>query len=167
MKVNKVDKKNIPNSAFDIEYRTEWRDEVDFLAERGIYYTIRKKEGEYQIPVYKYTKTADLFIALADFYLRNKRNMKSLAKYNPNVKVEQPSFLNNDNTINEKYVVDKVDNKDVKPKPVKQFKPTAEQIEKARKVLEAAADNVAELKTETVEVEIPVTLEVEVKDDTE
>lgn len=46
------EKRNIPNSAFDIEYRTEWRDEVDFLAERGIYYTIRKKEGEYQIPVY-------------------------------------------------------------------------------------------------------------------
>lgn len=139
MKVNKADKKNIPNSAFDIEYRTEWRDEVDFLAERGIYYTIRKREGEYQIPVYKYTKTADLFIALADFYLRNKRNLKSLAKYNPNLKVVQPSFLNSNNTINEKYVID---NK----KFVKQFKPSAEQIEKAKKVLEAAG-NVAENKT--------------------
>lgn len=102
----KAEKRNIPNSAFDIEYRTEWREEVDFLAERGIYYTIRKREGEYQIPVYKYTKTVDLFIALADFYLRNKRNLKSQAKYK-NPKYEQQSFINKDNTINEKFVVDK------------------------------------------------------------
>ena len=102
----KAEKRSIPNSAFDIEYRTEWREEVDFLAERGIYYTIRKREGEYQIPVYKYTKTVDLFIALADFYLRNKRNLKSQAKYK-NPKYEQQSFINKDNTINEKFVVDK------------------------------------------------------------
>ena len=101
--MTQVEKKSIPNSAFDIEYRTEWRDEVDFLAERGIYYTIRKKEGEYQIPVYKYTKTADLFVALADFYLRRKRNLRSQAKYTG--KVEQQSFLKKDNTIKEEYIV--------------------------------------------------------------
>lgn len=100
-------KRTIPNSAFDIEYRTEWRDEVDFLAERGIYYTIRKKEGEYQIPVYKYTKTVDLFIALADFYLRRKRNLRSQATYK---KFEQPSFLNKDGSINEKFVQSKQEN---------------------------------------------------------
>ena len=101
---NKVyEKRIIPNSAFDIEYRTEWRDEVDFLMERGIYYTIRKKEGEYQIPVYKYTKTADLFIALADFYMRRKRNQRSLSTYKG--KVEQQSFVNKDGTLNEKFIV--------------------------------------------------------------
>ena len=102
------EKRNIPNSAFDIEYRTEWRDEVDFLAERGIYYTIRKKEGEYQIPVYKYTKTADLFIALADFYLRKKRNLRSLATFKGKVekKPEQQSFINKDGSLNEKFVVE-------------------------------------------------------------
>lgn len=102
----KAEKRNIPNSAFDIEYRTEWRDEVDFLAERGIYYTIRKREGEYQIPVYKYTKTVDLFIALADFYLRRKRNLKSKAKYK-NPEYEQQSFLNKDNTLKDEFVVNK------------------------------------------------------------
>ena len=101
----KAEKRNIPNSAFDIEYRTEWRDEVDFLAERGIYYTIRKREGEYQIPVYKYTKTVDLFIALADFYLRRKRNLRSKAKYK-NPEYEQQSFLNKDNSLKEEFVVD-------------------------------------------------------------
>ena len=101
----RAEKRNIPNSAFDIEYRTEWRDEVDFLAERGIYYTIRKREGEYQIPVYKYTKTVDLFIALADFYLRRKRNLRSKAKYK-NPEYEQQSFLNKDNSLKEEFVVD-------------------------------------------------------------
>lgn len=95
--------KKIPNSAFDIEYRTEWRDEVDFLAKRGIYYTIRKLEGEYNIPVYKYTKTADLFVALADFYLRRKRNAKSQATYKGK-KFEQQSFIKKDGTLNEQFV---------------------------------------------------------------
>ena len=101
----KTEKNGIPKTAFDIEYRTEWRDEVDFLAERGIYYTIRKKEGPYQIPVYKYTKTVDLFIALADFYLQKKRNLKSRATYDPKKKVEQISFVNKDGTLNEELVV--------------------------------------------------------------
>ena len=103
------EKRSIPNSAFDIEYRTEWREEVDFLAERGIYYTIRKKEGEYQIPVYKYTKTADLFIALADFYLRNRRNIRSLATYKgkQEKKPEQLSFVKKDGALNEEFVVEK------------------------------------------------------------
>ena len=108
----KAEKRNIPNSAFDIEYRTEWRDEVDFLAERGIYYTIRKREGEYQIPVYKYTKTVDLFIALADFYLRRKRNLRSKAKYK-NPEYEQQSFLNKDNTLKEEFVVNKEEVEDI------------------------------------------------------
>ena len=102
--MEQFEKRKIPSSAFDIEYRTQWRDEVDFLTSRGIYYTIRKKEGEYQIPVYKYTKTVDLFIALADFYLQRKRNYKSQAKYK-NPDSEQQSFLNRDNTINKKYIV--------------------------------------------------------------
>ena len=103
-------KSSIPNSAFDVEYRTEWREEVDFLASRGIYYTIRKREGEYGIPVYKYTKTADLFLTLADFYLRNRRNVKSKATFKGH---KQQSFLNEDGTLNKEFIVDdKEQNKD-------------------------------------------------------
>lgn len=110
---NNTHESSIPSSAFDVEYRTQWRDEVDFLAERGIYYTIRKKEGEYSIPVYKYTKTPDLFVALADFYLRRKRNVTSKATYKgPEPKTRRPkqdskqdSFLTKDGEIKPSYVV--------------------------------------------------------------
>lgn len=108
-----IKRSNIPNNAFDIEYRTEWREEVDFLASRGIYYTIRKLEGEYNIPVYKYTKTADLFIALADFYMRRRRNIKSKATFKGFKKapyekrtVQQLSFLTKDGNLDEQYIAD-------------------------------------------------------------
>ncbi len=143
------DRRIIPNNAFDIEYRTEWRDEVDFLAERGIYYTIRKKEGEYQIPVYKYTKTADLFIALADFYLRRKRNMRSQATYR-NPKYEQQSFLNKDGSIKEKFdntINEKSNYKKFEEKKAEMQKPTAEEIEAARKILAFAGTDTAEENT--------------------
>ena len=110
------EKRNIPSSAFDVEYRTQWRDEVDFLASRGIYYTIRKKEGEYQIPVYKYSKTVDLFIALADFYLQRKRNFRSTATYTGKPKKpEQQTFLNDDMSIKEEFVANKEEPKVVEP----------------------------------------------------
>lgn len=103
------EKKIIPNKAFDIEYRTQWRDEVDFLASRGIYYTIRKKEGEFQIPVYKYTKTVDLFIALADFYLQRKRNFRSEATYKPGMKrAEKPEETKVEETNAEEKPEEKV-----------------------------------------------------------
>ena len=110
------EKRNIPSSAFDVEYRTQWRDEVDFLASRGIYYTIRKKEGEYQIPVYKYSKTVDLFIALSDFYLQRKRNYRSTATYTGKPKKpEQQTFLNDDMSIKEEFVANKEEPKVVEP----------------------------------------------------
>lgn len=80
----------IPNSAFDMEYSTQWRDEVSFLAERGIFYSFRKKDETYGITTYKYTKTVDLFITLADFYLQRKRNLRPRAKkYEPVKKTEE------------------------------------------------------------------------------
>ena len=94
----------IPSSAFDVEYSTQWRDEVDFLAKRGIYYTFRYKEPTYGITSYKYTKTCDLFCALTDFYLRNKRDAKSRAKFTGYKKYTQPSFVNKDGTLNEAFV---------------------------------------------------------------
>lgn len=51
---------------FDIEYQTQWRDEVDYLKSVGIRYTfVIRKNG---IPTYKYTKTSELFRQLTIFY---------------------------------------------------------------------------------------------------
>lgn len=133
--------KTIPNSAFDIEYRTQWRDEVDFLAERGIYYTIRKREGDYGIPTYKYTRTAELFLALADFYLHRFPNRKSLATFKgPEKKFEQQSFLNDDGSIKKQYIVNK--NNDVKNTVNNEIKNT---IRKIKPEVAAVQHNVLDL----------------------
>ena len=58
----------VPKQEFDREYMTQWRKEVNFLLEKGIRYVFVKKVGEYKIPQYKYTKTRELFLALAEFY---------------------------------------------------------------------------------------------------
>lgn len=63
----------IPKNAFDCEYMTEWRREVEYLRSKGIRYTFRKVSTEYRIPQYKYTKTPELFLALAEFYTLIKR----------------------------------------------------------------------------------------------
>lgn len=66
----------IPNNAWDREYMTQWRKEVRFLQTKGIEYTFAKRVGEYQISTYKYTKTPELFLALAEFY-NQERNLKT------------------------------------------------------------------------------------------
>lgn len=65
----------LPNKAFDSEYMTEWGREVKFLADKGINYTFIRKTPVYNIKQYKYTKTPELFVALAEFYyqIRNER----------------------------------------------------------------------------------------------
>ena len=65
---NTSTRESIPNKAFDSEYMTEWVREVKFLADKGIKYTFVKKTPEYNIKQYKYTKTPELFVALAEFY---------------------------------------------------------------------------------------------------
>lgn len=131
----------IPNSAFDIEYRTQWRDEVDFLASRGIYYTIRKREGEYNIPVYKYTRTAELFLALADFYLHRLPNRKSEATFKGHKAVQQ-TFLNDDGTIKKQFDV----TKNVVAPEIKHDVIDLDKIKEAKKLLEQAANQVGEEK---------------------
>lgn len=51
---------------FDIEYQTQWREEVDFLKSVGINYTFVKKENG--VSKYKYKKNSELFMQLAIFY---------------------------------------------------------------------------------------------------
>lgn len=89
--INKVsteetDKKNetrerLPNKAFDSEYMTEWVREVRYLADKGIRYTFVRKTPNYNIKQYKYTKTPELFVALADFYYQV-RNEKDWNRFN-------------------------------------------------------------------------------------
>ena len=72
----------IPKTVFDKEYSTQWRREVKFLENKGINYTYAKKNFKYPIIRYKYTKTPELFLALAEFYnqVRNERFFKDVEK---------------------------------------------------------------------------------------
>ena len=60
--------KIIPNQAYDCEYMTEWKREVSFLKEHGIEPTFVKYANKYNIKMYKYTKTPELFRLLTLFY---------------------------------------------------------------------------------------------------
>lgn len=51
---------------YDKEYRTQYLPEVDFLKSKSINYTFVRTENG--IDNYKYTKTKELFLALAEFY---------------------------------------------------------------------------------------------------
>ena len=70
----------IPKNVFDKEYSTQWRREVKFLEDKGINYTYAKKHYNYPIIRYKYTKTPELFLALAEFYnqVRNEKVFKDI-----------------------------------------------------------------------------------------
>lgn len=72
----------IPKYVFDKEYSTQWRREVQFLKNKGISYTYAKKHYKYPIIRYKYTKTPELFLALAEFYnqVRNEQFFKDADK---------------------------------------------------------------------------------------
>lgn len=68
----------LPNQAYDSEYATQFRKEYLYLQEHGIEPSFIKKVGEYRIRTYKYTKTPELFRAVADFYEAH-RNEKQFA----------------------------------------------------------------------------------------
>lgn len=57
----------LPSKAFDMEYATQFRKEMVYLREHGFEYTFFKLNS-YGVPVYKYTKTPELFRAIANFY---------------------------------------------------------------------------------------------------
>ena len=75
MKHENTTRPSLPNKAYDSEYATQFRREMEYLKERGIDYTYCKRTGEYRVPTYKYTKTPELFRAVADFYEQH-RNEK-------------------------------------------------------------------------------------------
>ena len=71
---------NIPKYVYDKEYSTQWKREVSFLEDKGIAYTYAKRDSKYPVTRYKYTKTPDLFLALAEFYnqVRNEKFHKDV-----------------------------------------------------------------------------------------
>lgn len=75
-----MEKINIPKQIFDKEYSTQWRREVLFLEDKGIAYTYAKRHYKYPITRYKYAKTPELFLALAEFYnqVRNEQFFKKV-----------------------------------------------------------------------------------------
>lgn len=62
--INKVIKK------FDKEYSTQYTPEMKFLQSKGFNYSFVKEI--HGVTTYKYTKTSELFLALASFYMENK-----------------------------------------------------------------------------------------------
>jgi hypothetical protein len=59
----------IERAKFDKEYSTQYKKEVEYLAELSIRYTFVKNINN--ISTYKYTKTPELFKALMSFYFNN------------------------------------------------------------------------------------------------
>ena len=72
----------IPKKIFDKEYSTQWKREVQFLEDKGINYVFAKKNNNFPVIRYKYTKTPELFLALAEFYnqIRNEQTFKLIDK---------------------------------------------------------------------------------------
>ena len=71
---------NIPKYVFDKEYSTQWLREVEFLEQKDIAYAYAKRNPKYPVTKYKYKKTPELFLALAEFYnqVRNERFFKQV-----------------------------------------------------------------------------------------
>lgn len=85
MTLNKNSRPDLPNKAYDSEYATQFRKEYMYLKDRGIEPSFVKPVGEYRIRTYKYTKTPELFRAVADFYEMH-RNEKQFAEMENMVK---------------------------------------------------------------------------------
>lgn len=68
---------SIPKWMFDAEYSTQRFREYQFLHERGIEPSYIKKSKQYNVTTFKYTKTPELFEAVAAFYrqLRDKKDV--------------------------------------------------------------------------------------------
>lgn len=79
---NDFEKVMIPKAIFDKEYSTQWKREVQFLEDKGIAYVYAKKNYKYPVIRYKYTKTPELFLALAEFYnqVRHEQTMRKIDK---------------------------------------------------------------------------------------
>ena len=64
----KQDTRRIPKYMFDAEYSTQRFKEYQFLHDRGIEPSYIKKSKSYNVTTFKYSKTPELFTAVAEFY---------------------------------------------------------------------------------------------------
>lgn len=99
----------IPNKAYDLEYGTQYRKQVEYLSACGFKYTFVKK-NEYGVKTYKYAKTPELFRAIALFYdaQRNEKQFnyfKSMSSLNMNDSFMK-SIMNAISAENNKVVVE-------------------------------------------------------------
>lgn len=60
---------NVSKKSFDLEYSTQWRKEYEHLLSIGIKPSFIRLDRATGIRQYKYTKTPELFSALAKFYI--------------------------------------------------------------------------------------------------
>lgn len=84
-----MSKQILPKKAFDTEYSTMWSKEHRFLQAKGIECTFIKNTRDYNVPVYKYKKTPELFSALFEFYTQVEKE-KGLKVFYKN---DEPEFL--------------------------------------------------------------------------
>ena len=70
----------IPKSAFDLEYATQWRRGVLYLHDKGIEFSFIRENPRYEVKTYKYKKTPELFKALAEFYEQVEREKAYFAE---------------------------------------------------------------------------------------
>lgn len=85
----------ISSKAFDMEYSTQFRKEMEWLKGHGFEPTFVKRTKGTRIPTYKYTKTPELFRCAAEFY-ENRRNEKQYANLNNTIEVVKEMDLNDE-----------------------------------------------------------------------
>ena len=87
---NESGKRNLPNKAFDLEYSTQFKREMQYLKDHGFTCSYIKKTKDYGVPVYKYTKTPELFRAVAAFYeeIRNEKQFNEASRLADENKVD-------------------------------------------------------------------------------
>lgn len=77
-----VQVRRIPKWVYDAEYATQNMDEVAYLEAHGFKPAFIRENAQYGVKTWKYTKTGELFHAVADFYdqKRYKEEMETLNK---------------------------------------------------------------------------------------
>lgn len=85
----------ISPKAFDMEYATQFRKEMEWLKGHGFEPTFTKRTPGTRIPTYKYTKTPELFRCVAEFY-ENRRNEKQYTRLTGTIEVAKALSLDDE-----------------------------------------------------------------------
>ena len=88
----------ISSKAFDMEYATQFRKEMEWLKGHGFEPTFVKRAKDTRVPTYKYTKTPELFRCVAEFY-ENRRNEKQYANIEHTIEVAKEMELDDEGVV--------------------------------------------------------------------